>query len=306
MNLSLVQTRPAGGAGVSDHALLSHLAYADAAHTGFCSLATAQTVTGEKLIDSTVGLRFGHAAGPRLQGPAAGDLLTLTGWLRAGDRCGIATNPNATTALTIAPTFSQAAGNMYLINATPASCTFTGPGLGYFYGLYASAAVIVRPTATASLFGLSFTTMAAGAGTLTNLYASWVKAGLMSYSGPAPNVWGYYAASPFFSASTYPANAIGMQIDDMGGNPGAIATNAIGLKIADQTLVGGNKYLIEAGPATPNLRLLANAPPDAGLLTEGDSQALLAWMENGVVNLRRTRWRQYSSLLAADKVLIAA
>ena len=87
-----------------------------------------------------------------------------------------------------------------------------------------------------------------------------------------------------------------------GGNSG-MAT-AIGLKIDDITL-GTTKVLIEAGPATPNLRVEATTPTSGGGLYE-DSRVMVAFRNNGgVVTLRRLHTLPFSSLVAATKVVVA-
>jgi len=57
-----------------------------------------------------------------------------------------------------------------------------------------------------------------------------------------------------------PVTACGLQIDNFGASG---MTTVYGLKIADQTLAT-NKYIIEAGPANPYLRLYGGADPIAG------------------------------------------
>jgi len=68
-----------------NHAALSNLSFASAGHTDFLSTNTAQTITAQKLIDSSTALRFGHAAGATLSHAASGTELELTGSLDASE-----------------------------------------------------------------------------------------------------------------------------------------------------------------------------------------------------------------------------
>ena len=82
------------------------------------------------------------------------------------------------------------------------------------------------------------------------------------------------------------------------------AATAIGLKIDDITL-GTNKYLIEAGPATPNLRVEATTPA-VGVLDNEDSRVYIAFRNSGgVVTLRRLQTQPFSTLSPTTKVIIA-
>ena len=119
-----------------------------------------------------------------------------------------------------------------------------------------------------------------GAGSLTDLAG--IASDLQTLSAPttARGLWVFGTLGP-----TLGATAVGVDIADITGPT--------------------NRYLIRAGPATPNLRLDAGAPPNAGLAAEGDSQEWLAWMENGVVTLRRSRTKTFATLAAGDRVLVA-
>lgn len=301
--LTLVHTRPAaaGGAGVTDHPLLTNLGYATAGHTGFCALAGAQTITGEKLIDSAVGLRFGHAAGPLLKGEASDNRLMLAGRLRLDHA-----NPNAVTSLEIVPT-GTVSGLVVGVRVAPASASLASDGL--FAAVEGYAVMSVPSAATPStLRGLNFYGALAGGGggaALGELSCIRTRALASSYTGTITAMKGLFVDWLYTLAGAPVITTMhGIHVRGIAGSGGAPAT-VYGLQVEDIAL-GTNRYLLELGPATPNLRLLANAPPNAGLATEGDSQLFLAWMENGVVTLRRARWRQQSSLLATDKVLIAA
>jgi hypothetical protein len=309
--------------GVAVHGLLSGLDYADAGHTGFCSLATAQTIEAQKLIDSTVGLRFGHATGPLLKGAGSGDDLTLTGEFK------------------VKPAPAGGAGNTYALQVEPT--TNLSGWSGAYYGLYvnlpygdgtpvgnargalfATAIVLASgktfkylesggagvnlaaAAASGYVHGLDFTPrVAAPLGTtLTELTA--VKLGVYvgASAGAITAIRGMHIKNLAIPNVGPVGTMAAIDVEDFSGTT---VTNVIGLRIADPAYGAGTRYLLEIGPAVVrNLRLVAGAPPDAGLATEGDSQLFLAWMENAVVVGRRVRWRQQASLLATDKVLIAA
>src|SRR3990172_4105300 len=61
------------------HSALTGLDFASAGHTDFLSTNTAQTITAQKIIDSSTALRFGHAAGATLSHAASGVVAILTG-----------------------------------------------------------------------------------------------------------------------------------------------------------------------------------------------------------------------------------
>jgi hypothetical protein len=290
----------------SDHAGLANLAYADAAHTGFLGLADAQTITGQKLIDSAVGLRFGHAAGPLLQGPASGDDLTLTGDLRLTGLAALAGSAiTAQVGLNISPGTGVGLTTGILIQPTTILATSAA-----FNGVFGQPVMSIASGATnVYVKGLNYTPAIGGGGggaVVAELFAIEARPAISGFTGTITAMKGLNFTAPFISGGTPSiATAVGVDIPNYGVSNRIV--DAYGIRIADLTLNTGVRRLIEAGPAvTPNLRLLANAPPNAGLATEGDSQLFLAWMENGVVNLRRVRWRAQASLGAADKVLIAA
>lgn len=186
--------------------------------------------------------------------------VTMIGEVRMGDKVGIGTAPWQYTGMKISPTLAGAQ-DMKLIDASPTMTLTTGSAAAY--GLKAQATVSVLSAATLIAgYGLYFTAFAAGAGDVTALYAAWVKAGLMFYSGDPPDLWGLAVKSPLVMTATHPDNVYGIEIEDQG-KQASSTWDAIGLKIADQTVTSGLKYLIEAGPVTPYLRLVGGANPAA-------------------------------------------
>ena len=308
-----------------DHAALANLAFPQAGHTGFVAaagLAGGQTIVGGTAAGENLSLQStAHAArgvvqiidalrlasgiiqdsggNARIALAAASPQVTLAGDVRAGDRLGVATIPSPTVALKLRPSFAMPTGNMYLIDAGAESCEFNGAGTGNFFGFYCQPTVRVTSPAVGNVYGLNFLATGAGTGNFQNMYACWTKVGLAFYTGAAYNLWCFYAKQPGFLAATKPANAIGMEIEDMGGY--SAATNAIGLKIADQTVVTGNKYLIDAGPTTPYFRLIGGASPGANLTN-------LYLAEGAAPTLRRVQWvdpgNGGANLVAGQRVMV--
>lgn len=307
--------------GTSDHAALINLDYPSAGHTGFCSLATDQTITGMKLVDSSVGLRFGHSAGPLLQGPTSGDILSMIG--RAEITPTNDWSPATNNVLRLYHNIT--ADSSWSLLTVGAACNggkYTGLQFLRFdaqalvlaqnasaYGLWAQVVTNIDASSTSgALRGLNFLVgpSAGGAGvSLSEVSPIYARIYILNYTGTITNAHGLLLDSMYVIGSTDATvtKSTGIKIKNTGH---ARVTDAISLDIDDITAGTGVRYLIQAGPATPNLRLLANAPPNAGSATEGDSQLFLAWNENGTVNLRRVRWREQSALGSTDKVLIAA
>lgn len=298
----LIQSRPAGGGaafscsdlgacsianlGTKDHDLLDGLLDDDHTIYGLLSgrsggqlykggLAASQHLTLQSTAHATRGyvraqddlqllsnkLR-NSVGGVGVQLAASTPHVTLSNEVRVGTRLGVGVAPNVYTGFKCSPALSGAQ-NLAIANLT-ATATLTG-GSRTIKGIVAQGTAMISSGATATqIAGLYFTALAAGAGNATALYAAWIRAGLWSYSGTAPTVWGLKVRSPMFGGSTWPSTAYGVDIENQGVYAGS-THNAIGLKIADQTVTTGNKYLIEAGPATPYLRLGGGGAPGAGL-----------------------------------------
>jgi hypothetical protein len=293
------QARPAAG-GVTDHALLSHLAYADAAHTGFCSLATAQTIAAQKLIDSAIGLRFGHAAGPLLQGPAAGDLLSITGDLKLTGYAAFAGGtPAATAYLSINPNTVAFGAASSLLSMTPVSCTV--PIGGSLNALNASGSVSCDAGSTPSVRGLNFIGFVSGAGNPVEVTGVSSQVGCASLSGVISDLHAFYAPARYMTFA--PGGGItrshGLRIRDQG-KAGVVTT--FGLLIEPQT-GSTNCYSIWAGAnyaGTPRLRL------DEG--TPGAYQTVLHLAEGVTPTLRRVQWvdpgNGGANLVAGQRVMV--
>ncbi len=245
------------GGGTDDHSALSNLDYAQSGHTGFVPS------QGEALIDI---LRLNQnvirdsGGNDRITLSTASPHITLANEVKVGARLGLGAAPSPTIGFVCNPTI-QAQGTMSVMTMNP-SLALTGSS-GSIYALQGQASANIYSGASAlEMAGLYFTALAANAGTLGKLFGVWVRVGLVTYSGPAPQLWGELIRTPMLLFSTYPSDVVGLEIEDMGEWSGS-PHNAIGLKIGDQTVVTGNKYLIEAGPTTPYLRLVGGGDPPA-------------------------------------------
>ncbi len=272
-----------------DHSLLTNLGYATAGHTGFLGLATAQTITGEKLIDSAVPLRFGHAAGPTIQGPASGLTLTLTGDLAVTGHASVGGSiPSAyyTLSLTGILTTYPAGGIQNLITVQRSSGNLGAYGI--------SGMIIAQGTPTASILYVLYFAATHNCSTIcVSLSAMQVNCqSSSSGSGAitiARSVWLY--ANLWQSAK--PTTAVGVDIEQQGG---AGTATAYGIRIADQTAT--TVRLLELGPpATPYLRLLGGAAPAA-------NQTHLYLAEGVTPTLRQVQWKLYSAMVAGDRVMV--
>lgn len=196
----------------------------------------------------------------RLTLATASPHVTLGEEVRIGARLGIGVNPSANVGLACQPPITGT-GDMTAMALNPTF--YLTSGLGSIYGIMGQATVSQSAGTFSSIVaGLYFTALVSGPGTAVDLYAAWIRAAEQVYTGPASNVWGLKVRSPLLFFSTYPTVVYGVDIEDQGAYANA-TQDAIGLKIADQTLTSGNKYLIEAGPATPYLRLVGGANPAA-------------------------------------------
>jgi hypothetical protein len=245
--------QPEGG--TTDHSALANLGYAQSGHTGFVPSQGVALIDILRLNQNVIQDSGGN---DRVTLSTASPHITLADEVRVGSRLGLGAAPSAATGFVCSPNI-QTDSNIAVLNMTP-YISLTG-GSRTIRALLGQAVANVESGATATnIAGLYFTALAGNAGTVQTLYAIWARCGLQAYSGPSPNIWGALIRSPMLMFSTYPTNAIGIAIEDMGYYSGA-THNAIGLKIHDQTAVTGNKYLIEAGPDTPYLRLLGGDPP---------------------------------------------
>ncbi len=198
--------------------------------------------------------------------------------------------------------------NLTLLRAQPGANPTLGANNIAFTGIGGVPAPIVASGITGlTIEGLNFTLGLAGGGggagitVAAALTCAWSATGLTG-ALTLTDGYGIRVQSPLvFGANLTATQSYGIRIQNQG--HGRI-TNTTALKIDDTTGSTGTKLLIEAGPATPNLRLEAGAPTNPGA-NLGRSALLLAFNENGTVTLRRVEWKLQSGLVAGDKVLVA-
>jgi hypothetical protein len=272
------------GSGTADHSALLNLDYAKAGHTGFLSLATPQTVTAEKIIDSAVGLRFGHAGGPLLQGAASGDDLALTGDLTISGSIGL---PEIYPGFVVNLSKTLSAGFMPVgIAVLLTADTDAGGPIGIYGGATYSGLI-----ANKSAKGLDFQATSNTSAAMNQLMGLSMQVNIQS-SGNVGAVFGGYIQKSYSGAGR-PTTSKGLYIGDFGSS--GVAT-AIGLHIYNQA-GAANNYLIEAGPATPYLRLLGGASP-------GPNQTNLCLAEGAPPTLRRVQWKDGAAIGGGDKVMV--
>ena len=230
--------------------------------------------------------------------------LTLTGDLRvSGGFVGINTAPDPVRRLKVlesgAPTAAQA-----IAEFTTSGLTLnTGIGLTALIGV--PLVTVAAAAAAGDLIALNFSfgaTGGTGGGTMSVARGIDIRTFFPNWNGALAELTGIYLANQAISGAGSVALATGIYIPNWGDDGQVV--DYYGLRIGNPTLNTGFRRLIEAGPATPNLRLEGNAPsnPGAGL---GRSQLLLAFNENGTVTLRRVEHKSGTALVAGDKVLVA-
>ncbi|MGD0205894.1 MAG: hypothetical protein ABSB57_05610 [Dehalococcoidia bacterium] len=272
---------PQGG-GTDDHSALTNLDYAKAGHTGFLSLGTPQTVTAEKIIDSAVGLRFGHAGGPLLQSAASGDDLALTGDLAISGSIGL---PNLVAGRVVNLQKTVSVGVIPCGIAIILTADANGP-IGVYGG-----ATYTGSGANRSAKGLDFQATSNTSAAMNQLTGLNMQVNMQS-SGNVGTVCGGVIQKSY-SGTGRPTTSKGLYIGDFGSSG---AATAIGLHIYDQA-GAANNYLIEAGPAAPYLRLLGGASP-------GPNQTNLYLAEGATPSLRRVQWKDGAAIGSGDKVMV--
>jgi len=168
---------------------------------------------------------------------------------------------------------------------TPSGCALradlaagTGIGAGNLIAILGTAAAVDSLTLT-RCEGLDFIANSTQiTGSLTDLIGVRLRWGGVFNTLAPTRGSGLMVDSPTVVGGTSPTTVYGLWVKDQGK---ADITTLAALKIDDQTLAGA-LYLIEAGPATPNLRLVAGAP------AANVSQLWLA-VNNGAVVLRQVQ-----------------
>lgn len=94
----------------------------------------------------------------------------------------------------------------------------------------------------------------------------------------------------------------GVHVGALAGTPDTIN---IGIDVMNIT-TGATRILLRLlGLSGANLQVDAGDPPNLGSPTEAQTNLLLSFNENGTVTVRQVEWKEQSSLVATDKVLVA-
>jgi hypothetical protein len=295
-----------GGGGVTDHGALTGLADDD--HPQYGALAQAETVAA--LWTFSAGLQLAAAQAikdsvgtDRITPATASPHVTLTGDVVLGDRAAIGGPIDATAYLSVKPTASGLTGTQKLCELGTSGFTWTGNN-NLMYGLAGLPTMSLAAASTGhQMYGLNYQPFVGGGGAGTvvaQLTGALVQPGALAYTGAITLLQGFFAKQPFVTSGTPAITlSVGVDIGDYG--PTNKFVDAIGLRIADIAAATGFRRLIEAGPATPNLRLEANAPA-----VSGDSKLLLAFYDGAAVGLRRIVMGAANSGGASFRTLLVA
>lgn len=133
------------------------------------------------------------------------------------------------------------------LNCVSAVSLASGASGGYVYGLYYRAMVALG-----------------GDGAVCNrVIAIYAQTGQLRFTGTIAQMKGLWVAQPYVFSGTYSVTEyVGAQIDNPARSTFADVTL---LKLGDITQNSGYSRIIEAGPATPYLRLRGGSAPGAGL-----------------------------------------
>lgn len=311
--------------GSDDHALLSNLAFAAAAHTGFVAsagLAGGQTIIGGTAASENLSLQStAHATrgvvrvidtlrlinnliqdgagNNRITLATATPHLTLTGDLKVTGYAAFANaTPSDASYVKINPSGVTWSAQMDLLQIQPASCTLGGTTA--LTGVRATASPTLAAGANAQLRGLSFVGFPAGSGNASEVTGTASQVGCINYSGAITDMHSFWAVAAYIALS---GGAItrshGLRIGNQG--KAGVGTT-FGLLIEPQTNSGAC-YSIWAGAlasGTPRLRL------DDG--TPGVNQTMLYLAEGVTPTLRRVQWvdpgNGGANLVAGQRVMV--
>lgn len=298
------------GGGVTDHALLTNLTYASAAHTGFAGTFAANTFMLLQTFNKGLRLAAGEpiedsGGAARITLATASPHVTLSGEIRAGDKLAVGIAPAASDVATIQLS-GAVASDRNILNILTSSFSFSASGLSLHAIIGNPSVSVPSANAGSNIRGLFFTAGVGGGGggaVVSELTAARVLYAILSFTGTLTAGTGIRVVRPIILAGAPSVTlSTGIHIEDVS-RPSVV--DGVSLSINDITQGSGYRRLIDAGPtASRNLRLEANAPsnPGAGL---GRAQLLLSFNENGTISLRRIEHKAGNALGADDKVLVA-
>lgn len=196
--------------------------------------------------------------------------------------------------LKVSPVFNHAVawGNVDIVQVRPIVTMAMGAAGGWYQAINGVFEVRITNAATAYVTGLLFSAIARGhtahVNTAAALWGANVSYGVVRVVGTlnvieagglvviSPTAFG----GPFINVAT----AYGIWVKDPSNSSFNAITTVYSLKL-DDILSGTNRYLIEAGPATPYFRVVGGAAPGANLsnvwLTVNNGAAVLRQIEIG-------------------------
>jgi hypothetical protein len=216
---------PEGG-GTDDHSALSNLDYAHSGHSGFV--------------------------------PSQGEALVEI--LRVTSHMAVACLPAADVFLRVEPS-GQNLANKTLVKAQAMGAAM---GSGTFRALTGTVPVSIGSGAAANLRALEFAVAAAagGGGATADMRCMYNQLQVIAFSGTVLQMVNYWLRQPvMFGGSPSVSLVRGIYIENQGGY--SAISDVESLKIEDITSNTGHKYLIEAGPSMPYLRLVGGGDPPA-------------------------------------------
>lgn len=301
-----------------DHSALLNLDYAKAGHTGFVAsggLAGGQSIIGGigaaenltlrstshatagvvNIVDSlrlTAGIIQDNGGSPRIIMATASPHLTLTGDTQvASGVLSIGGSPSANSQLLVNPSLVGVSGTFYLIRLQPESANLTGTA--FLYGLYGSASANIASGGNLTCRALAYISYGAGSGNIAELTGIWIRLGTAGFTGTLTDAYGIIVFMPYWLANK-PTTSYGIRIQSPATSTAGVAT-AYSLYIDDIQAGATNKYLVQAGPSTPYLRLVGGAAPGVNLTN-------LYLNEGGT--LRRVQVKDGGSIGAGDRVMV--
>jgi hypothetical protein len=247
---------PEGG-GTDDHSALSNLEYAQSGHSGFVP---SQGVALIDILRLNQNIIQDSGGNDRIELATSSPHLTASGDLRVSGNMGVANPPAADVFLRVEPS-GQNLANKILVKVQAMSSTMSS---GTFRALTGTVPVSVGSGAAASLRALEFAVaVAAGSGGATaDMRCMYNQLQVVAFSGTVLQMVNYWLRQPvMFGGSPSVSLVRGIYIENQGGY--SAISDVESLRIEDITSNTGHKYLIEAGPSTPYLRLIGGGDPPA-------------------------------------------
>jgi hypothetical protein len=233
--------------------------------------------------------------------------ITLTGDIRLGAAAEhVSVKPASNLLLQASASGAHAAGLTWIqaVGQVTASAFLTYQGVAG-----TPTAALASGATGVNLFGLNFSpAVSAGGGGASVTAFTCIKAQpfLSVFTGTVADLKGLHLPFPWpIAGAPVITRSVGVHIADYG--PTTAFVDTTGLLIEDIGLATGFRRIIEAGGTIgtlPNLRLEANAPTSPGV-DKGRSRVLATFNENGALVLRRHEWKDFGTLAAGDRVMVA-